>query len=102
MIDPESGPQLGQIVEIIKGRDKEQFSVIIRIETERFVYIADGDKRKYDRAKRKNIHHLKLINYVSTEVKSSIEESGRVTNGKLRYALQKFLEQENHLLKEGE
>ncbi|UOE94273.1 KOW domain-containing RNA-binding protein [Alkalihalobacillus sp. LMS39] len=102
MIDPDSGPHLGQVVEILKGRDKEQFCVVVRIDSPRFVYIADGDKRKYDRAKRKNVLHLNLIDYISSEVKESIEETGRVTNGKLRYALQKFLEQQNHLLKEGE
>lgn len=101
MRDPESGPYIGQIVQILKGRDQEQFGVIIKILDERFVYIADGDKRKYDRLKKKNISHLKFIDYVSEEVKNSIQETGRVTNAKLRFALQKFLE-ESRILKEGE
>ena len=99
--DPGSAPVIGQIVKVIKGRDQEQVGVIINIIDHRFVYIADGDKRKYDRAKKKNINHLKFIDYVSEEVKNSIEETGRVTNAKLRFAINKFLEN-NHLLKEGE
>lgn len=47
------------------------------------------------------INHLKLLEYVSDEVKNSIQETGRVTNAKLRFALQKFLE-DNRILKEGE
>ena len=97
----DSGPHIGQIVQILKGRDQEQFGVIIDILDERFVTIADGDKRKYDRLKKKNINHLKLLEHVSDEVKNSIQETGRVTNAKLRFALQKFLE-DNRILKEGE
>lgn len=101
MKDPLMGPEVGQIVQILKGRDREQYGVVIQIINHRFIYIADGEKRKFDRAKKKNIHHLKLIDYVSEEVKNSIEETGRVTNGKLRFAIQKYLDT-NHLLKEGD
>lgn len=102
MKDPDSGPTLGQVVEILKGRDSGQYAIIIEQIDYRFVYIADGDKRKYDRAKKKNLAHLKLIHYVSPEVKSSIEKTGRVTNAKLRFAIQYFIENQDDLLKEGE
>jgi large subunit ribosomal protein L14e len=65
--------------------------VVIRQVDERFVLIADGDKRKFDRPKKKNIQHLYFYNYISPEVQNSLLETGRVTNGKLRYALTKFL-----------
>jgi large subunit ribosomal protein L14e len=102
MKDPELGPFIGQVVQILKGREQEQFSIIIHIEDERFVQIADGDKRKYDRSKKKNLNHLDLLDYVSDEVKNSIQEIGRVTNAKLRFSLQKFLEETNRMPKEGE
>ncbi|WP_088106064.1 KOW domain-containing RNA-binding protein [Halalkalibacter urbisdiaboli] len=101
MKDSEPSPSVGQIVKITKGRDRDQFSVIIKLDNHRFVFIADGDKRKVDRPKRKNISHLKLMDYISEEVCNSFNETGRVTNGKLRYALSNFLEQEL-LLQEGE
>ncbi|WP_209125335.1 KOW domain-containing RNA-binding protein [Alkalihalobacillus sp. BA299] len=101
MKDPESGPFIGQVVEVVKGRDRERFCIVIEIIDHRFVYIADGDNRKFDNAKKKNVQHLKFMDYVSDEVKNSMNETGRVTNAKLRFAIQKFLER-NHLLKEGE
>ncbi|MFV8829682.1 RNA-binding protein [Alkalihalobacterium sp. APHAB7] len=101
MNDPESLPVIGQIVEVIRGRDRERFCVVVGIIDHRYVLIADGDYRKYDKAKKKNVQHLKVIDYISEEVKTSINETGRVTNAKLRFAIQKFLEQ-YHLLKEGE
>jgi ribosomal protein L14E/L6E/L27E len=89
----DSSPKLGQLVKIIRGRDAGKYAVIIKIENERYLWIADGDKRKFDRPKKKNIIHLELQDVVSEEVVNSLRESGRVTNGKLRYAVQKFLEQ---------
>jgi len=87
-------PQLGQIVRILRGRDLNKFAVIIAIVDQRFVWLADGDKRKFDQPKKKNLLHLQLQDAISHEVVNSLMESGRVTNGKLRYALNKFVETE--------
>ncbi|ERN51064.1 KOW domain-containing RNA-binding protein [Alkalihalophilus marmarensis] len=93
---------IGQIVQVKKGRDEGSYAVVIEVQNDRYVLIADGDKRKIDRAKKKNINHLELLNYIAPEIRMSVEETGRVTNGKLRYALSGFLEQQLDLLKEGE
>lgn len=53
--------------------------------------LADGEKRKYDRPKKKNMSHIEPIDYISPEVQNSLLESGRVTNGKLRFAISKFV-----------
>jgi large subunit ribosomal protein L14e len=89
--ETDSCPRIGQLVKIIRGRDADQYGVIVEILDERFVLVADGDKRKFDRAKKKNLNHLELTESISIEAKRSIEETGRVTNGKLRYAVSKFL-----------
>lgn len=83
-------PQIGQIVKVLRGKEEDSLAVIIRIEDDRFVWIADGDKRRFDRPKKKNVLHLELQEAVSSEVVNSINETGRVTNAKLRYAIQKF------------
>jgi ribosomal protein L14E/L6E/L27E len=85
-------PQLGQIVKILRGRDAGKYAVIIGIADERFVWIADGDKRKFDQPKKKNLLHLELLDAVSSEVVNSLQETGRVTNGKLRFAITKYVE----------
>lgn len=87
----QSSPQVGQLVKILKGKDAGEVAVVINVIDSRFVYIADGDKRKFDGPKKKSILHLELIPIVSSEVVNSLEESGRVTNGKLRFAVTKFL-----------
>ncbi|WP_096186233.1 KOW domain-containing RNA-binding protein [Evansella halocellulosilytica] len=100
MKDPESVLQVGELVRILNGRDKDKFACVIEIIDDRFVLIADGDKRKVDRAKRKNIQHIERLNIVASEVKNSIVETGRVTNAKLRFAISTYID--DNLLKEGE
>lgn len=87
MLNTESSPQVGQLVKILKGKEAGEIAVVIAILDSRFVYIADGDKRKFDGPKKKNILHLELTSIISSEVVNSLKETGRVTNGKLRYAV---------------
>ncbi|HZG55589.1 MAG TPA: KOW domain-containing RNA-binding protein [Paenibacillus sp.] len=85
-------PKLGAVVRTLRGRDQEQYAVIVGIVDARTVLIADGEKRKFDAPKKKNVLHLEIFDFVGSEVASSIQETGRVTNGKIRYALLKFME----------
>lgn len=89
---PAIRPAIGTIVKVLRGREQEGYAVIVGVIDDRFVWIADGDKRKFDGPKKKNLLHLELFDVVSGEVADSITETGRVTNGKLRYALNKFIE----------
>lgn len=81
--------EIGQIVQITRGREKNQYAVIINIVNDRYVLLADGEKRKYDRPKRKNVNHIETTPFISDEVKKSLLETNRVSNGKLRFALEK-------------
>jgi large subunit ribosomal protein L14e len=102
MIHSDSRPQVGQLVVIKRGRDTGQYAIIVRLVDERFVLIADGVKRKHDTPRKKNISHLHLLDQISSEVQNSIEETGRVTNGKLRFALAKFLNQNLSEIEKGD
>jgi len=89
-------PALGQIVRVLRGREQDQYAIVVSLEDRRFVWIADGDKRKFDQPKKKNILHLHLLPIISSEVADSLHETGRVTNAKLRYALKKFVESQQY------
>lgn len=92
MDDSGGSPSIGQIVKIIRGRDSGKYAIVIGIIDHKFVWIADGDKRKFDKPKKKNVLHLELQDEISEEVVNSLSETGRVTNGKLRFAVNRFLE----------
>lgn len=101
-LNKEITPQIGQIVKILRGREAGQYAVIVSIENSKLVHIADGSKRKFDQAKKKNILHLELQPFVSSEVVNSLQESGRVTNGKLRFAVNRFLSEQSNAEQKGE
>jgi len=88
--DSHTGPQIGQVVQVTKGRERNQYAVIINILDGRFVLLADGERRKYDCPKKKNVLHIELTPFISNEVRTSLLETNRVSNGKLRFALAKY------------
>jgi ribosomal protein L14E/L6E/L27E len=88
-------PLIGQIVEVRKGRETGKYAIIIGVLNERFVLLADGDKRKFDQPKKKNLQHVRFTGEIAMEVHDSIQESGRVTNSKLRFCLSRFMNQQN-------
>lgn len=93
--DSGSRLQNGQIVKILRGRDQGKYAVVIGQDGDRFVLVADGDKRKFDRPKKKNVIHLEPQDEISREVVESLKETGRVTNGKLRFVIQRHVEKIN-------
>lgn len=95
-------PRLGQVVRITQGRDAGQYAVIIKIIDHRYVLLADGEKRKYHRPKKKNIQHIELIDYISPEIENSLLETDRVTNGKLRFTTNMFMNENVTDLKKGD
>ncbi|QJC50684.1 hypothetical protein HGI30_03165 [Paenibacillus albicereus] len=82
--------QIGRLVKVLRGKDEGSHAVIIGILDEKFVMIADGDGRRFDSPKKKNMQHLQLLPALSSEVSDSMSETGRVTNAKLRFAIQKY------------
>lgn len=85
-------PEIGRIVKVLRGKDEGDFAIIIGMVDDRFVLIADGDKRRFDQPKKKNAMHLLMQPVVSHEVTDSMRETGRVTNAKLRFAIQKYVQ----------
>ncbi|MCP3029587.1 KOW domain-containing RNA-binding protein [Halobacillus sp. A5] len=99
MNESESSPRIGQVVRIVQGREAGQYAVVIDILEDRLLLLADGEKRKYDRPKKKNLQHVELLDFVSPEVQNSLLETGRVTNGKLRFAVSKYVNEVTDLEK---
>lgn len=87
----------GDIVRSLRGRDEGELLVVISLVDDRFALVADGDGRKFDRPKRKNVLHLDPLGFRSEEVANSLRDTGRVTNAKLRFAIGQF----EHVTNEG-
>ncbi|HPT68588.1 MAG TPA: KOW domain-containing RNA-binding protein [Syntrophomonas sp.] len=59
---------LGRLVYSLNGRDKGRPFVIIRSVNERYVIVSDGDTRKIENPKMKNIKHLQYTKLKANEV----------------------------------
>ncbi len=91
MSEPSSSFKIGEIVEVTQGRDAGKYAVILEIINERYVKIIDGDRRKYDNPKKKNVIHIRSTGVISKEVITSLMEEKRVSNAKVRYVLQELV-----------
>ena len=87
--------RIGQVVFIKKGRDREKYAVIVHIHDARYVCIADGEKRKFDHMKRKNLLHLEVLPFRNDEIAYLIAQTGRVQNSKLRQTISQYIEQQH-------
>ncbi|RLL40732.1 RNA-binding protein [Oceanobacillus piezotolerans] len=96
------GSLLGRVVRVLQGRETNQYMIIIEVLDDRYVILADGEKRKTNRPKKKNLHHIEITDYISPEVQNSLLETGRVTNGKLRFAISKYMSEIVTDLKKGD
>ncbi|TVY06636.1 KOW domain-containing RNA-binding protein [Paenibacillus cremeus] len=102
-MDASNMPRLGQLVRVNRGRDSGKYAVVIGVVDQRYVWVADGSKRKFDQPKKKNIIHLELLPVISSEVADSLLETSRVTNAKLRFALNKYVDNlQTEALEKGE
>ena len=74
---------VGAVVKAKAGRDKEGFFVVVKSE-DKWVFIADGKRRKVESPKKKNPIHLTVTN---TVLSHSMD-----TNRNIRKALRAFRE----------
>lgn len=75
---------LGEIVRSKAGRDRGKHFVVLSLEKEQYLYIADGDLRKVDKPKKKKTKHLAKTGIVLTEVAEKLKNGKKVTNTELR------------------
>lgn len=78
---------MGRVVEVVRGRDAGELAVVIAKDASRFVWIADGSKRRFEKPKKKNVLHLRNTPILSQEVAAGMASHGKVTNALLRHTL---------------
>lgn len=52
--------KIGMLAKSMSGHDKDNIYVILNID-ETYVYLVDGERRTFDRPKRKNKKHIQII-----------------------------------------
>lgn len=85
--------RIGQLVSSIQGRDSGMFYLVVQIENESRVRVADGEGRKVEKPKIKNIKHLKFYNIVAGHIFEKAQLGKRVTSEDVRKELKSLVSQ---------
>ena len=86
---------VGQMVKVKRGRDKDSFMVVLKIE-DGYLLLVDGRRRKLCKPKRKNIKHVSSTNVVV----NLVPDCGRaLQDADIRKALSTFvLKEVSHIV----
>lgn len=78
--------RIGEFAKSKAGHDKNQIFIIINIEDE-YVYLADGKTRSLDKAKKKKIKHIQVINEIDEELQKKIISKNTLLNEDIKRAI---------------
>lgn len=84
--------RIGRVAYSKAGRDEGRPFVVINIVNEKFLMIADGDLRRIENPKIKNIKHVKVTNIVAEDVKACLLNGEMPENHIIRRNLKKIQE----------
>ncbi|MGE5372714.1 MAG: RNA-binding protein [Solirubrobacterales bacterium] len=75
---------IGRLVISKSGRDEGKPFAVLKVLNDRFVIVADGDLRKVENPKMKNIRHIQVTNRGIPEIVELMKSGGTIENHKLR------------------
>lgn len=82
--------KLGQVVQSKAGRDKGRKFVVVGIQNEDYILLADGDLRKVDKPKRKKMKHIKLSKEILAHLQKKMYNNVGILNSEIQKSLKKL------------
>jgi len=79
----------GQIVRSVAGHDKGGIFFVIKNIDDDYVLVADGDLRRIEKPKKKNVRHLQPFNKVNKVIAEKISAGVPIENFQLRKELER-------------
>ena len=84
--------KLGQVVISRSGRDKDRMYVVVQVVNDRFVMLVDGDLRKIENPKLKNVKHIQFTGMKADDVIDYLARGEMPGNHIFRKNLKKLME----------
>lgn len=82
--------EVGSLVISKCGRDQGRNYIVWEIVDGTFVYLVDGDTRRLQNPKRKNIKHLHVTKKVAEELRNKIKLGEKLSNMDIRKMIKKY------------
>lgn len=87
--------ELGQLVKSKTGRDKGMYYFVCgKTSDGTRLLLVDGRKRSFQNPKKKNCHHVQIINQISQSLKEKIQQQKTVTDVEIRASFKEFMQAE--------
>ena len=80
--------ELGRVVISTQGHDAGRWYAVVDVTDERMVQLCDGETRKLDKPKKKQVKHLRALP-ITVQVKGKGESGGPIADSDIRKALRK-------------
>jgi ribosomal protein L14E/L6E/L27E len=79
--------ELGRVVQSTKGHDKGRWFLVVGLVDERFVLIADGETRKLEKPKKKQVKHLLTAPVIAEDAVKQIRDGAQTADSAIRKAI---------------
>ena len=83
---------IGDVVLSKKGRDANNYFMVVAIENSDFVYVSDGKKHALAKPKKKNVKHLSYANANLDGISDKLQKGLKVFDSEVKSALRQFNE----------
>jgi ribosomal protein L14E/L6E/L27E len=79
--------ELGRVVQSTQGHDRGRWFLVVGLVDERFVLIADGETRKLEKPKKKQVKHLLTVPAIAEDTLKQIRDGSQNADSAIRKAL---------------
>lgn len=81
----------GQVVYSKSGRDKGLAFIVVDIDIDgQYLYLVDGELRKFEKPKKKKAMHVQIVNTVIKDLKEKLESGSYLLDSDFRKALKAY------------
>ena len=81
----------GQLVEPKAGRDAGRYYLVLQVINDKYVLTVDGEVRRLENPKKKNVKHLILYNRFAKEIAEKLAAGERMRDTDIRQAIESLL-----------
>ncbi|MGM0410255.1 MAG: hypothetical protein ACQEQF_05765 [Bacillota bacterium] len=82
--------KVGEIVESTAGRDEGNIYIVAKIVNNKYIEVFDGESKKVNNKKRKNVKHINKTGVVAEELSCWLKEGKRVRNEDIKLAIKDY------------
>ena len=78
---------LGRVVQSTQGHDRGRWFLVVGLVDERFVLIADGQTRKLEKPKKKQVKHLLTVPMIAEDAVKQISDGAQTADSTISKAI---------------